>query len=1787
MKRIRLLIVLLITAMTATAASQPDFAYPKQVSRNAEKDLAGALKRADGPATVRALMDFGLAQGAISSDNVPTTLDKIAGVSARADVAPATRAILALLRAEIYRQIYTSSRWIYDERTTSGDSLPTWSARQLTDTITALCTEALGADTELKAIPVGDWRLAVKADATLYPTLMDFVASKAIGIIDNVSSPQSAMPLRWLCGANEFAAMSFRYASPASREVLEIYAGMLRFHRADERAFVNWDLQRLRYVSNHTPDSGDLYRRQLREVYARHHFSFILPWCYEAGVPTLADRRWLYEAARQWPGDAKMKSLAAHLARPRLTAEFNPVATLDSTLSVTVRSENASAGTITVYRLPASYNEETSLRKISKSQLTKIGETRLTFNGSGVFEADTAVNLRLGTYGCYLIVPTVDGEPAWLMSRCSRQNVVTVTDIALIAQRFGSRNRVFAVSPLTGGQLDGVSITTRDHRTTASRGADRYTPGIYTYTEDERTPQWRTDARMFTDLAIYHPGDSLSCAAVVWRSKGTLNELAAGQPVRFTIRDANWQTVDTLSAITDASGRAVVSTRLPADGLTGRFIIELTDNQGHWLVCHWITVSDYRQPTYEIKASATVNPDGSVTVSGSAVSFAGFPIADAAVKLELAPAMYSWRYFSVQQPYFTTTAVTGNDGQFSIDLPRQLLADSPLLHGLFSASVMTTSPSGESAETSVAFATGHPCQIWWRGGSDFNIADPGFALPVRIADTSGNEVDSPLTVELRRDSILVASGRDIDWASVASGIYSITVATADTTLAAPLTIDNIALYRPTDRIPVRDAALWLPDAKRSANAGATAEILYGCSKPDAVILVTTWTGDTIMSQQWLRPGAGMHRLAVGMPDTAGELNVTFASVYRGKYSSATTAVTVADRPSELQINVEAMRDRITPGDREQWTFRVTDNLGNPARASVMLDMYARALDLLAPASWEMSVPRFQGRHLSLTTAQLFGAVTVEAQTNHRGLNLPGPVLPDFETYGRLFAGRGIYFRNTARLYGARAMATGAADIMEDEAVVEEVANLAEVKMESAAAKAGDVDEDVADSRPATDNEPLRTAMPLAMFEPLLATDAEGNLALRFTAPNANTTWRLRLVAYTADLMTGSATRDIISSKPVMVQPTLPRFLRTGDSAVLRASVMNNTDSTACVVTTVEIFNPATGAVVASATQTDTLAARASILASIRTEAPAGTSMLGYRVRSRAGRFTDGEQAAIPVLPSEMQVLDTYPFYIQPDSASFAITVPVPGDDASTTLQFTENAVWSCVTALPGLRADDRMSTPAATAALFSCAVADGLMRRYPQIGRALHSWQGDSTLISNLERNNDLKIALLGATPWVAEAAGDTERMARLSLLFDRREVNAARSSAINRLAKLVSGGGLKWVEQSHEASLWVTLGFLNSMGQLKTLGFLPDNERLNTIIREAWAYADTETARDYADYPAGDYTWYVATRDMFPDLKPTAGSRKITAATVQRLVGNWRNLSATGKAVAAMILNAHGYSTSARKILESLAEYEAWRQPYAAPDVLRAFAAVNPSAPEIDRIRQHLLLQKQTQDWGGTRSASAAIAAILSSGTQWLDAADGAAITIDGTALTVPEADKWTGAFTRKIPAKAGDLDLRIDKGRFPAWGAVYVAAAAEADAIAPHRCDDLAIDKRIYAARGTEWIETNTLAVGDKVRVSLTITAGRTMDYVTVIDRRAACLEPVEQLPAPIFSQGIRFYRENRDSDTNIYIDRLPKGSYVLTYDLYVTADGRFASGIAEAQSLYAPEFSAHSGGTRLNVE
>lgn len=1875
-KYIKISFIILLTTITnfsakANEVNEPDFAFPQKVSQQAETNLNNALKTGNGNAIIRSLIDFSIAQTLINSDSIQPIINKIEQVVAK-EKNPCTKALLNTLLCQIYAEIYSSNAITIERRTNIISGAPSditeWSKKDFENKVLMLCDEALKDADALKRTKLSDYSDIITHNSLTfiyYPTLYDFVASCIIENIHELSLTginDNILPL------NEFLTTPINNTDQYTQRIYSIYKNVESFHKNDIAPLIYWDLMRIdnSYDSNAIlrDDYSPLVQRDkaiqyLYDTYSHSEYaSLVLIYQWEesyrnANAPTklkfynLLKKRLSQFSA--YSGNCDIQNILNHIEQQKLNFRHNQLIAPNDTLSIYISNTNCSSLKVEILRLPDDIGGRGhySLKKGETPQVYKSFD--LSYRNEIPFFLEDTLKTTITQPGYYSIIVYNDH----IKKDLSNLEVLYCSELTSIsANRFKDDYRIWVINAKTGKVINNADInifeqwgnmtkkkpllTTKSQRNgiinikpnnidqyyyTLSKGEDKYAPHDYFYISDINSDTtWTDRATCFTSLPLYHQGDIVDWSAVIYSTKGESQKLATNKTYTISFRDANYMQIDTAVVTTDDWGRVEGKFTIPTDRLTGKYSINIIGRFNRNVARTSFMVSDYKLPTFDVKLSdITKQEDGKYLISGEVRSFSGFALSDATIALDLKSREYQ---FFNQTPFTTvlndSTATDANGKfSFSIALPNVNAGEK----AIYKAEIVATAPNGESHDTNKTFTNGNSFFISTYGLARAPIeVKKSTKLDIKLSSISGTSTDGTIyysiinnNEDIVKSGSFAAANPVVDWSDIASGEYEIRMHSIAPTATDTITSD-IRLYRLSDALPPIDQGIWIQHNKYSITKDNSVEFYYGSTLSDGEILYVLHDDQKIYDQRWIKTKAGIHKSRILLPKDVNEAIVNLIAVKDYKCYNISAKISRANANNGIKINAQSFRDKINPGSDEQWTFSVTDTKGNGKESAIIMDMYSIAIEKLNPHNFNLqfykpthhgniSTPYFTNNSQYLQSILGSNGICIDVE------------IPQFNTYSYSLINIHSRYENVIAMgYSPLKAANRLSGKVAGYAIVEEEAALSDenvmyevVETKKLNLAVETIDETIAPNIPLREDE-----TPLAFFRPMLTTDTLGNLTYSFTVPNANTTWLFNAIAYNKDLDVAHFARKVLANKPIMVQPNMPRFLRNGDKATIKASVMNNSDSTLTITTIIELFDPSTAKNITTHRQIDTIPASQSTLASVEIKAPIDATMIGYRIKSYCNNFGDGEQSLIPILPASSPVIEATTFYMGIDEKSYTQTLPTMPADARVTLEFCENPTWYAVTALPGLNKNQSRTSTSAAMAIYSAAIADGIVRQNPQIANAIYQWQhsdkSDSTLVSMLSRNQDLKNMLLSATPWVQDAENDTERMARLALLFDKKGNKTAIDKNIHLLATLQrTGGGWAWIAECDKASTWATLSILEKIGHMKKLGFLPDNKDLNSMTENALKYIDAEYAQLYKKYPKGDYSLYVFIRDMFPEHKQSTAAKKVTNATIQQIISNWKRYPLVKKATSAIILNNNDYNSSAREILNSITEFSQstptrgmwWPTIDNSSDwtidkilshanILDAYHQITPNNKDIDKMRQWLIINKEANNWGNSSATSYVIYTLLNTGTRWTQPSLGCEILLNDESITPTRFDNITGYVKTDIsPLAPSGKKLTIAKhGEYPSWGAVYRQFNADMTDIKAVAGNDISIEKTLLKKVGDKWIIATDYKVGDLIKIQLTIKAKRDIDYVTITDERAACFEPTEQLPKPIFAEGIFFYRENRDEATNIFVTNLPKGTYLLTYDMYVNNEGEFASGIATIQSQYAPQITAHSAGNHIIV-
>ena len=1837
MKKIAVLLTALLTFMTLKAAD-PDFAYPKTTLENAIKNYDTAIKDPSrtGIEMIKSLLEITGATAAIDRDSLVRVVPRIdRAIAAYAD--GSDKALMLTIKAEVLNAIYSGNRWVYDRMETPDEPLPAditeWNGRQFESQINSTLQSSFNMSAAAPEAKIGDYRQVITADnlsRRFFPTITAFIASKAKDLINATSTnrTETLMPI-----VNKMIDNSVPYSDAAfSWTVFKINL---------TSANVQDDLKNL-FLENRDHEAAGYVLINYLEQYSK------------VNVPAqaiVALNNFIDRYPDFW-GINTLKNLQAVFTQPEVSIKCKSTVTPGKEFEIRLNHSYTITAGFKVYRINSNSFDN---RKLDKAQAVEV-KSFSTITDPATASADTVVSVTVDRQGYYAVQPIVNGDT-------SPYNILYLRCLPYIPGLIyhGDTKTIVVADYSTGKPLEGAGITeiinTDRHAlgSTNVNGFITFTPGKPQKTKSRNNPYFQysydinyqgetqnffrggyrstqptkvTHKRVliFSDRQLYHPGDTIHWAAIAYKTNPDSSSVWSDQTFYVQLFDPNYQEIEKITVKSDASGRISGTFAAPFEGLTGSCPIRVsTDISGstEFLGTAYVEVSDFKLPTFVVKdisVSRDKPSSGVVSLSSTAMTYSGMPVAGAKVEAEIWDAN-RWRWFAPSRQIGSIDAATNDKGEFTITVPDSITDKSTTK--CFVAKITVTSVDGEARKASVSFSTGKPYLISYRPTVSVFDTDNAISGPFDAFDASGKNVtidvkwwitpvDSKHSIEdaVASGICLTDKSAVIPLNEIPAGVWCLSAAPVDSQLAdTVINATELTLYNIKKNTMPSGSLIFVPSYQLTAdfNTGK-ASVVFGVNDDDTYVYRSFAAEDSLVSLNVDCFKAGFHKIDVTLPEGADDGVLILFTVRDGMQIVRTITV---NREDKRRINLEgsSMRDHITAGASEHWNLKLTDADAQAVNGGNMIaTMFSSALNALshynlpsrfnilkyATQSWVNTIGSWTDTSVSKDLKRLTEQYLIDPKFK------PSISISDLYQYKFMARSR---------------MATPAAGATTDFPVSEDKVYVGSVMMKSNAmsevaevtAEAADFDESIAEQTEeeagdyATDEDfQYRSGEVLqAFWMPELKFNDEGEAEISFTVPDANTTWSFNAFAWTEDLRAATMVREFVASKPVMVQPNLPRFLRVGDRARLLATVFNNSDSTEAVTSVIEIFDLSTGVVKSTSTSVDTIAPAASAVVAIDVAASDTDAAIGYRVRSTLGRFTDGEQNFIPVIPSTSAVIESDPFYLNPGEADYSTTLP-RGKDMQATLEYSANPAWNIIKELPGLSSDKALTSPSAARQLFAAATASGLLRDYPALAEVIKAWNENpdsEAFTSRLAKNEDLKAALLNATPWVQAAASDSERMARLALLFDRKAVDSSIRSSIDALKKLHNAdGGWSWGSWSSNSSVWVTNMILQDLGRLNSIGYLPEDNELKNMIASAISYYESKI--DAKTKTDGSFT-FIAT--LFPDAKIGLRGKQIIGATVQSYITGWKSATTWEKAIEALILSANGHKAVAKTVMASLSEFAVTSRDQGTSfpsvnnvndyaDLLYAFAKLNPGSNVIDGMRQWLVLRQQTTSQLGSYDPTRLIAAFVATGSAWLgDATAQTTFSIGGKPLTIENAELATGNFVTALPSDAAGAELKISRHRsdVPAYGAVLSRFNATSKDIKASSCSDLSIEKRITVLRDGRWQYADNVRLGEQVRVVLTIKAKRDLEYVTVIDERPAAFEPVDQLPGRVWSGGAGFYRENRNTDTNLFIDYLPKGTYQITVDMTASVAGSFTSGIATVQSQLAPEITAHSAGATIVCE
>ena len=1358
--------------------------------------------------------------------------------------------------------------------------------------------------------------------------------------------------------------------------------------------------------------------------------------------------------------------------------------------------------------------------------------------------------------------------------------------------------------------------------------------GRYVYYDADRVMQQTV---IFTDRSIYRPGQTVHASAMAYQVvHGTEQTVCSKKPMKFTLLDANYKTVAEKEAETDEMGVAAVDFTLPQTGLTGWFTVLVNNNSQR------IRVEEYKRPTFHVdfdEYKEAYKAGDTISVKGTAMNYAGVPVQDAKVSYKVMRRMAFWwydynRYFeegtfgysSNGDEIYSGEATTDADGNFTVQMPLTMPETKHTMFYNFVVMADVTDVAGETHNGQLSLPLGNR-----KTALNIDIADkvliednPTATFHVRNAAGKDMEADVRYRVDGGEWQTVKANSAQA-LGAFATGKHTVEAAYEDQTVERTFIIFSL-----NDQRPVAETDDWFyQSATQFPNDGTPVTIQVGSSAQDVHIVYGIFAGKKLIEQGSVeRSNQLINRKFIYKDEYDTGLLITYAWVKNGQCYTHSARIQRPMPDKKLKLEWATFRNRLTPGQKEEWTLTIKDASGKPVNANLMATLYDQSLNQIAKHQWQfmpylwIQLPFTAWTYVPREQFSRFGSRSWKA-LDYDMISFSRFDHDVYPQYYRTFGYRGSRMKLGARNIGvedgvmmleAAPAMVGAPMAKNADAKVFDVVETADVDIAEAPA--------VAEDEKQTEDIQIRENLnETAFFYPQLTTDMNGRVAIKFTLPESLTTWQMLGFAHTRELYYGLIEAEAVAKKDVMIQPNVPRFIREGDEATISARVMNTGEKTVKGTARLVLINAETNATIYEKTQSVSLKADETrpVAFDINTAGYEPTMLICKMSISGKG-YSDGEQHYLPVLPASERITVALPItQHKPGTETIDLTKLVPADakNAKLTLEYTNNPVWLMVQALPSVGSPNEDNAISLAASCYANGIGKYIIDQNPQIKPVFELWKQEennaqlkinNSLSSQLQKNEDLKNLVLSETPWVMDADNETEQKHRMADFFDENLMNNRLDKCIEKLTKLQLGDGSWTWYPGMPGSFYMTVAVSEMLVRLNALtekqsgtakmlnsafGFM--GREIVDLVKELKKAEKKGETVTFPSYKALQWL-YLVTLDgrKLPTEVQTANSYLI-----ELLKKDIKRQSIYDKALSAVIFQKLD-AQRAQEYAQSLKEYTVFREDmgryydtpragyswfdYKIPTqsiAIEALQAITPNDFEtIDEMQRWLLQQKRTQAWDTPiNSVNAVYAFLKGQEFRLVQNQKMATINLDVKTVPLPKATAAIGYVKTELP-KGKRLTIRKTSDG-TSWGAVYAQFFQPAKNVADTG-SGLSIKREIIASKTSQACSASLL-VGDRIRVRLTITADRDYDFVQVVDKRAACMEPVKQLSG--YHHG--GYITPRDNTTCYFYDMLSKGTHVIETEYYIDRPGTYETGTATVECAYSPEFRAVTKSETLNIE
>ena len=1367
----------------------------------------------------------------------------------------------------------------------------------------------------------------------------------------------------------------------------------------------------------------------------------------------------------------------------------------------------------------------------------------------------------------------------------------------------------------------------------------------YYYKESKR----KEVLQLFTDRSIYRPGQTVYVSGLAYEMEKDSTRVLADKKYTVSLYDANNNETGKVEVRTNGFGSFSGQFVLPSPCLTGYFSLRAADTSVSF------KVEEYKRPTFDVTfepVKVEYQVGDSIEVVGMAKTFAGAPVQNARVHYNISRSYaWVWRFMGRGSARWEGEAMTDADGKFSVPVHFEIDSDrreSPLWYYTYNIQADVTDGAGETQQANLSLPLGSTSMVLNMDNLPDNLVkEKKLEIKLTAMNLSGEPVDTPVTyqvveMEEQKDG-QEKEGRKVLTGTVEanksfvpeaiyalpSGNYRLKLSAKDTQGRECTASKNFLLFSLNDKRPPFVITDWFYQDGLEFDAASPATVYIGSSEKNVYLLYDVFAGNKRLESKRIELSDSVVSFRFPYKKEYGDgILVSMAFVKDGRLYSHNARIMKPAPEKKLQLKWTTFRDKLRPGQQEEWKLTVLYPDGSPAEAEMLATMYDASLDKIYSAhkldfgvDFHYVVPLTYWNTSYMRNAYLYVDFPLK-RLRAVPLEYSELIIPSTGRMEAMVVGYGGSPRAT--LAGALKIRgrSAANAVMNQEAVTDMV--LQEEMVETSAQEKVEMgsSEELAETG---DIQIRENFAETAFFYPQLRTNEKGEVSISFVLPESLTRWKFMGLAHTRNVDYGKIEATATASKEFMLQPNMPRFVRVGDKANIAASLMNLSDKGVKGTVRMELFNPETEKVFYSQKQKFDVKGGETGHVNFTFEVSDKYAVMACRMVADGDTFSDGEQRYIPVLTDKQWVTETVPLNVNGEGAhTFSLENlfnkhSKTASEQRLTVEFTAHPAWYAVQALPVVAHPQNEDALSWATAYYAHSLAAYIVKENPRIKQVFDSWKAQGgtkeTFMSNLQKNQELKNILLAETPWLAEATNEAEQKQRIATLFDLNTMNSQLAVSVEKLGELQNADGAWSWYKGMQGSRYVTTQVMEMLVRLNALTHQDADSRMQPMIQKGFEYLGKQAAEEYKSMKEAEKKGAVGIRPSEQVLRylyicaldgKAPVDEKVNRYFIDKLSGEGKELTIYGKALGAIILQQAGKVAEARLFMQSLMEYSvvtdemgryfdtpkarySWFS-YKIPTEVAAMEAIQRITKDtkaIDEMKRWLLKQKQTQTWETPIATADAVYALMATGASDLLAnTGGVEITLGKEVIRTP-ADDAIGYIKKTVSGDVMNIKkVRVDKeGTGMGWGAVYAQYLESMDQIG-EQGNGLSVSRQLY--KGNEALnESAPLKVGDRITVRLTVKADRDMDFVQIKDDRAACMEPLQAVSGFRWGNGLGYYQATKDASTQFFIDQMRKGTYVIEYQVYVNRTGEYQTGIATVQSAYAPEFGGHTGGYRVMVE